>query len=75
LGASGAIFGLLGVAFIIIATDYQPLLFFALFYIMFFIVTSFASGINYWAHLFGLLGGIIFGYVFYWRKRDLINKY
>ncbi|MFW9828582.1 MAG: rhomboid family intramembrane serine protease [Candidatus Thorarchaeota archaeon] len=75
LGASGAIFGLLGVAFIMIATDYQPLIFFALFYIIFFIATSFAPGINYWAHLFGLLGGLFFGYIFYWRKRDLINNY
>jgi membrane associated rhomboid family serine protease len=75
LGASGAIFGLLGVAFVMIATDYQPLIFFALFYLIFFIVTSFAPGINYWAHLFGLLGGLFFGYIFYWRKRDLVNTY
>lgn len=71
LGASGAIFGLIGVAFIIVAMDYQPLLLFSLFYIGFFIITSFAPGINYWAHLFGLLGGVIFGYLFYIRKRKL----
>ncbi|MFX1389179.1 MAG: rhomboid family intramembrane serine protease [Promethearchaeota archaeon] len=75
LGASGAIFGLLGVSFIIIATDYRPLLFFSLFYIIFFIALSFTPGINYWAHLFGLLGGIIFGYLFYWRKRSLIYDF
>jgi rhomboid protease GluP len=69
LGASGAIFGILGVAFIIIATDYQPLLFLALIYIGFFIITSFTPGINYWAHLFGLLGGILFGYLFYIHNR------
>jgi membrane associated rhomboid family serine protease len=75
LGASGAIFGLLGVSFIIIATDYRPLLFFALFYTIFFIAVSFTPGTNYWAHLFGLLGGIIFGYLFYWRKRSLIYDF
>ncbi len=71
LGASGAIFGLLGVAFVMIATDYQPLLFFALFYLIFFIVYSFTPGINYWAHLFGLTGGILFGYLFYTRKKKI----
>ncbi len=71
LGASGAIFGLLGVAFVMIATDYQPLLFFSLFYLVFFIAYSFAPGINYWAHLFGLAGGILFGYLFYTRKKKI----
>ncbi|MFX1553798.1 MAG: rhomboid family intramembrane serine protease [Promethearchaeota archaeon] len=71
LGASGAIFGLIGVAFIMVATDFPPLLLFALFYIGFFIITSFTPDINYWAHLFGLLGGILFGYLFYIRKRKI----
>lgn len=75
LGASGAIFGLIGVAFIIVAMDYQPLLLFSLFYIGFFIITSFAPGINYWAHLFGLLGGVLFGYLFYRRKRKITYAY
>lgn len=75
LGASGAIFGLIGVAFIIVAMDYQPLLLFSLFYIGFFIITSFAPGINYWAHLFGLLGGVLFGYLFYSRKRKIMYSY
>lgn len=75
LGASGAIFGLIGVAFIMVATDYPPLLLFALFYIAFFIITSFTPGINYWAHIFGLLGGILFGYLFYTRKRKIRLDY
>ena len=73
LGASGAIFGLMGVAFTMIATDEPTLLFFALFYIVFFIATSFMPGINFWAHIFGLLGGILFGYLFYTRKRNVLN--
>lgn len=75
LGASGAIFGLIGVAFIIVAIDYRPLLFLALFYVGFFILTSFSPGINYWAHIFGLLGGILFGYLFYMRKRKIRFRY
>jgi membrane associated rhomboid family serine protease len=75
LGASGAIFGLIGVAFVMIATDYPPLLLFALFYIGFFIVTSFTPGINYWAHIFGLLGGLLFGYLFYRRKNKIRLAY
>ena len=71
LGASGAIFGLLGVAFVMIATEYKPLLLFALFYLVFFIVYSFTPGINYWAHLFGLLVGVLFGYLFYIRKKKI----
>ncbi|MFX0002738.1 MAG: rhomboid family intramembrane serine protease [Candidatus Hodarchaeota archaeon] len=75
LGASGAIFGLVGVSFIIVATDYRPLLILSLTYIVFFIITSFSPGINYWAHLFGLLGGILFGYFFYTRKRKVSIEY
>ena len=75
LGASGAIFGLLGVAFVMIATDYQPLLLFALMYLLFFVIYSFVPGFNYWAHLSGLIGGVIFGYFFYFRKRKLRPAY
>ncbi|MFX0039748.1 MAG: rhomboid family intramembrane serine protease [Promethearchaeota archaeon] len=75
LGASGAIFGLVGVSFIIVATDYRPLLILSLFYIGFFIITSFSPEINYWAHLFGLLGGILFGFLFYTRKRKVNLEY
>lgn len=75
LGASGAIFGLIGVAFIIIATDYPPLLLFALFYVAFFIFYSFTPGVNYWAHIFGLLGGLLLGYLFYTRKKKIRLAY
>ena len=75
LGASGAIFGLIGVVFTIIATDDRSLLFFALFYLAFFITTSLMPGINFWAHIFGLLGGILLGYLFYSRKRKTTLAY
>ncbi|MFX1531757.1 MAG: rhomboid family intramembrane serine protease, partial [Promethearchaeota archaeon] len=50
LGASGAIFGLIGVVFFMIATEERSLLPFALMYILYFITASFLPGINIWAH-------------------------
>lgn len=74
LGASGAVFGLIGAAFIIIAIDYPPLIVIAFVYIAFFLVSSLAPGINIWAHLFGLISGVGLGYYFK-RKRDRIYEY
>jgi len=71
LGASGAIFGLIGATFIMIVTEDKSLLFLALIYILFFIVTSLAPGINLWAHLFGLIGGVLLGYIFKQKDKDL----
>jgi len=65
LGASGAIFGLIGAAFILYTIEGErTLILLGLFYLAYFIISSFAPGINLWAHLFGLLGGICFGYIF-----------
>ncbi|TFG01794.1 MAG: rhomboid family intramembrane serine protease [Promethearchaeota archaeon] len=66
LGASGAIFGLLGASFILIAFENPSLLILALVYVMFFLTSSFAPGINAWAHIFGLIGGI--GLAYFFRK-------
>jgi membrane associated rhomboid family serine protease len=71
LGASGAIFGLIGVALIIVLTDNRALLPFALLYIGYFVIASFTPGINIWAHIFGLLVGLLFGYIFYYRKQRI----
>jgi len=66
LGASGAIFGLLGAIFsIYIIEEDKSLMYLGLFYIAFFLGTSFMDPqINLWAHLFGLIGGMGFGYIF-----------
>ena len=67
-GASGALFGLIGASFITIAYEKdQILLVIALMYLLYFIMSSFAPNINLWAHLFGLLTGLIISY--------LIKKY
>ncbi|TXT62997.1 MAG: Integral membrane protein [Promethearchaeota archaeon] len=70
LGASGAIFGLIGSAFVIIAMDNPQLLLFALVYIAFFLISSLAPGINIWAHLFGLVNGVVMGYYVKQKKRS-----
>ncbi|TFG16017.1 MAG: rhomboid family intramembrane serine protease [Promethearchaeota archaeon] len=70
LGASGAIFGLIGAAFILFTIDGdKTLIFLGLLYLLIFIISSLAPGINLWAHLFGLIGGLIFGYIFIRRKK------
>jgi len=74
LGASGAIFGLIGATFVMVVTEDRSLLFLALLYILFFIATSLAPEINLWAHLFGLLGGVLFGLLFKQKDKDL-NHY
>lgn len=75
LGASGAIFGLVGAAFAMIAQEEdKSLLYLGLIYVGYFILMSFAPGINLWAHLFGLLGGVLFGFLFS-KKRKYQSRY
>ncbi|MFX0083274.1 MAG: rhomboid family intramembrane serine protease [Candidatus Hodarchaeota archaeon] len=71
VGASGAIFGLIGVVFFMVATEERSLIPFVLIYIIYFITASFMPGVNIWAHIAGLLGGLLGGYIFYYRK----NRY
>ena len=76
VGASGAIFGLLGAAFVLVAkSNERTLLVLAVVYIIYFIIASFEPGINAWAHLFGLAGGVLFGYMFYTRKNRFVETY
>ena len=75
LGASGAIFGLIGAAFsILIIQRDPPLIFIGLIYIFYFIISSFAPEINYFAHIFGLISGMIMGYVFK-RNKKSVERY
>ena len=64
LGASGAIFGLIGaVLSMFIFERNNPLIILGLIYAFYFVITSFRPGVNYFAHIFGLLGGFIIGYL------------
>jgi len=65
LGASGAIFGLIGAALSLLMEDRNnPLIIIGLVYAGYFVISSFSPGINYFAHIFGLLGGFGTGYLF-----------
>lgn len=63
LGASGAIYGLIGasVMLIILERNISQLLI-TLLYLVYFIVVSFSPQINYAAHIFGLISGFVLGY-------------
>ena len=75
LGASGAIFGLIGAALSILILDRNnPLIILGLIYAFYFVITSFAPGINYFAHIFGLIGGFTAGYLFR-RKKPNVHTY
>jgi len=69
LGASGAIFGLIGATFIFFVREEPSLIGISIIYIFYFIIMSFQPGINYWAHIFGLAGGVLFGYIFKRKKK------
>jgi len=72
LGASGAIFGLIGAALSILIFDRNnPLIILGLIYAFYFVMSSFSPGINYFAHIFGLLGGFATGYLL---KRNKPNE-
>jgi len=64
LGASGAVFGLIGAALsILIVERNNPLIILGLVYVSYFVFSSFSPGINYFAHIFGLLGGFVTGFI------------
>ena len=64
LGASGAIFGLIGAVLSMFIFDRNnPLIILGLIYAFYFVITSFRPGVNYFAHIFGLLGGFVIGYI------------
>ncbi|NVM16730.1 MAG: rhomboid family intramembrane serine protease [Candidatus Lokiarchaeota archaeon] len=74
LGASGAIFGLIGAAFsILIVQRDTPLIFLGLIYIFYFVFSSFSPNVNYFAHIFGLLAGLIIGYLFKKGKKSAVR--
>ncbi len=72
LGASGAIFGLIGAALSIsIVERNNPLIILGLIYAFYFVITSFSPGINYFAHIFGLLGGFLSSLILRENKKKI----
>ena len=64
LGASGAIYGLIGATVLLIILERntaQLLLTFV--YLTYFIITSFSPQINYASHIFGLITGFLLSYI------------
>jgi len=62
-GASGAIFGLVG-AYVAIARRAQHMGFALVYAVVLFIQSSILPGVNIYAHLFGLIGGLALGLLF-----------
>jgi len=63
VGASGAIFGLIGATFVLVGRNNdRAVLIIGLLYLIYFLAVGFQPGINVWAHIFGLLGGIVISY-------------
>jgi rhomboid protease GluP len=68
-GASGAIFGLVG-SYVAIAREARHLGV-ALVYAAIIFISSSGPGVNIFAHLFGLVGGIVLGLVFVSTRRPI----
>ena len=67
-GASGAIFGLVG-SYVAIARRAQHMGAALLYALVIFVESSILPGVNIFAHLFGLIGGIALGLAFSTRQR------
>lgn len=61
-GASGAIFGLIG-SYVAIERKANQLMI-GLFYALYIFLLSSGPGVNIYAHLFGLIGGLLLGFAF-----------
>jgi rhomboid protease GluP len=59
-GASGAIFGLVG-SYVAVARRAQHMGFALVYAVLLFVQSSFLPGVNIFAHLFGLIGGLVLG--------------
>jgi len=62
-GASGAIFGLVG-SYVAVARRAQHMGFALVYAVILFVQSSLLPGVNIYAHLFGLIGGLVLGLVF-----------
>jgi len=67
-GASGAIFGLVG-AYVAIARRAQHMGFALVYAVILFVQSSIMPGVNIYAHLFGLIGGLVLGLLFSQKRK------
>jgi rhomboid protease GluP len=72
-GASGAIFGLVG-SYVAIARKAQHMGVALLYAVIIFIESS-GAGVNIFAHLFGLVGGLALGFIFANRRQSPPSEY
>ena len=72
LGASGAIFGFMGATLIILMVENKQYIWYTLLFLGFSIYNSFAPGIGTWAHIFGLIAGIIYSMI---RKPEYFKSF
>jgi len=68
-GASGAIFGLVG-AYVAIARRAQHMGFALVYAVVLFVQSSIMPGVNIYAHLFGLIGGLVLGLLFSPKRKS-----
>jgi rhomboid protease GluP len=73
-GASGAIFGLVG-SYVAIARRMQHMGVALLYALLIFVQSSFLPGVNIFAHLFGLIGGIVLGLIFSTRREPHFDSF
>jgi rhomboid protease GluP len=69
-GASGAIFGLVG-SYVAIARRAQHMGAALLYALLIFVQSSFLPGVNIFAHLFGLIGGLVLGLAFASQQKPI----
>ncbi len=74
-GAFWVIFGLMGVSFMIFSKRGKNIYYFGLFYIIYSLVYSLQPKIGFWSHLFGLITGLVIGYVYYGKMNNINDKH
>jgi rhomboid protease GluP len=72
LGASGAIYGFMGAVLLILIVENRQYVGVTIIYLVILIANSFTPGIGSWAHIFGLLAGLIYCII---RKGEYVQKF
>ena len=73
VGASGAIFAMFGAAIIYARRSFRQSIIGALIYAFFLLVLSSGAGVNNFAHIGGLVTGLVIGYVLATRRKPEVR--